>query len=111
MEKIHAVIRHSILFDINPLYKMTMVIKSKTNKNGHAKNNPDIDKGRCSKRIRILWENNATVADVNKPNARQLSNKNVYDRRHLSNLRLWVRNDRKGRDQGCQAFLGSKMEI
>ena len=105
-----VVICHAILLDANPWYKRIIVMRSKTNKKGHAKTSPEIGKGRCNKRIMILWQNNATVADVNKPRVRPLSNKNVYDRRYLRILRVWVKKDSKSRAQGCQAFLDSIME-
>lgn len=88
-----AIARHAIFVDANPWYKSTIVMKSKTNRKGHAKTNPEIDKGRCNTRIRILWQNNAVAADVNKPKVKPLSNKNTYDCKHWRILKA------KGRER------------
>jgi len=104
MATMPAVIRHAILDDANPWYKRIIVMRSKTNKKGHAKTSPEIGNGRCNTRIIILWQNNATAAEVNKPRVMPLSNKNVYDRRYLRILKVWMRKDRASRAQKKQAF-------
>ena len=80
---------------------------SNANKKGHAKTSPNIGKGRCNKRMMILWQNNATTADVNKPNLKSLSNKNKYDRRYL---RIRKKQLRKGRATERKQFLNSIMK-